>query len=159
MPARAAVTIRAAAKPADVQTVRGLFVEYQQGLGFSLCFQGFDAELAGLPGDYAPPRGALLLATISGEPAGCVGMRPHSAREAEMKRLYVRAGFRGSGAGMGLARSVIEQARALGYGRLLLDTLPAMREAQALYAALGFRDCTPYNDNPIDGVRFLALDL
>ena len=79
--------------------------------------------------------------------------------EAEMKRLYVRAGLRGAGVGLGLAREVIGRARALGHGRLLLDTLPAMREAQALYAALGFRDCAPFNDNPVDGVRFLALDL
>lgn len=159
MPAAPAVSIRAAAIPADVQAVRELFVEYQQALGISLCFQGFDEELAGLPGCYAPPRGVLLLATISGEPAGCVGLRPHSARDAEMKRLYVRARFRRTGLGGVLARRAIEWARTLDYRHVLLDTLPAMREAQALYASLGFRDCAPYNDNPIEGVRFLALDL
>lgn len=158
-PDAAAVSIRVAATPADVQAVRDLFVEYQRTLGISLCFQGFDEELAGLPGSYSPPRGALLLATVSGEPAGCVGLRPHSAQDAEMKRLYVRARFRRTGLGGVLARSAIERARALRCRRVLLDTLPAMREAQALYAALGFRDCAPYNDNPIEGVRFLALDL
>ncbi len=138
---------------------RELFVEYQQLLGVSLCFQGFDRELAALPGDYARPRGRLLLARIAGEPAGCVALRPLGEREAEMKRLFVRPAYRGMGIGRTLAECAIDEARALGYATLRLDTLPRMREAQALYAELGFADTPPYNDNPVDGVRFMALDL
>jgi putative acetyltransferase len=125
----------------------------------SLCFQGFDQELAGLPGDYAPPRGRLYLALAAGRPAGCIALRPLFHRDAEMKRLYVRAGHRGSGLGRTLALRVIDEARALGYEILKLDTLPAMKAAQRLYEDLGFRDTAPYNENPVDGVRFLALDL
>jgi len=142
-----------------VEACRRLFVEYQQGLGVSLCFQGFDQELAMLPGDYARPRGRLLLARISGEPAGCVALRPLADGAAEMKRLYVRSAFRGMGLGRTLAECVIDEARSLGYRALKLDTLPAMIEAQRLYAELGFVDTVPYNDNPVQGVRFLTLDL
>ena len=138
---------------------RQLFVEYQRGLGVSLCFQGFDAELAGLPGDYAPPRGRLWLARKAGKPAGCVALRPLFHRDAEMKRLYVRPAHRGSGLGRILAELAIAEARALGYETLKLDTLPAMHAAQNLYAKLGFRDTAPYNENPVGGVRFLARDL
>lgn len=144
---------------AAVAACRELFVEYQQLLGVSLCFQGFDRELAALPGDYARPRGRLLLARIAGEPAGCVALRPLGEREAEMKRLFVRPAYRGMGIGRTLAECAIDEARALGYATLRLDTLPQMREAQALYAELGFADTPPYNDNPVDGVRFMALDL
>ena len=142
-----------------VEACRRLFVEYQEGLGVSLCFQGFDRELASLPGDYARPRGRLLLARISGEPAGCVALRPLADGAAEMKRLYVRAAYRGMGLGRTLAECVIDEARSLGYRTLKLDTLPMMGEAQRLYAELGFADTAPYNDNPVHGVRFLALDL
>ncbi len=152
-------TVVEAATADDVARCRDLFLEYQRGLGVSLCFQGFDAELAGLPGDYAPPRGRLWLATRDGVPAGCVALRPLGAHEAEMKRLYVRADHRGHGLGGELARLVIREARALGYRALKLDTLPQMADAQRLYAQLGFADTVPYNDNPIGGVRFLALDL
>ena len=123
------------------------------------CFQGFDQELAGLPGDYAPPRGRLYLALAGSKPAGCIALRPLFHRDAEMKRLYVRAAHRGSGLGRTLALRVIDDARALGYEVLKLDTLPAMRAAQRLYEDLGFRDTAPYNENPVGGVRFLALDL
>jgi putative acetyltransferase len=143
----------------SIAACRELFVEYQRALGVSLCFQGFDAELAALPGDYAPPRGRLFLARKAGEPAGCVALRPLFHRDAEMKRLYVRPAHRGSGLGRILAERVVAQARALGYAALKLDTLPAMHAAQNLYAKLGFRDTSPYNDNPVDGVRFLSLEL
>jgi len=149
----------AADSPDAVAACRELFVEYQRGLGVSLCFQGFDAELAGLPGDYVPPRGRLYLALNLGKPAGCVALRPLFHRDAEMKRLYVRAAHRGSGLGRILARRIIDDARALGYETLKLDTLPAMKAAQRLYEDLGFRDTAPYNDNPVSGVRFMALDL
>jgi len=142
-----------------LEACRGLFVEYQEGLGISLCFQGFDRELETLPGDYARPRGRLLLARIVGEPAGCVAVRPLGERDAEMKRLYVRPAYRGMGIGRVLAECAIDDARAIGYAMLKLDTLPAMGEAQRLYAELGFSETQPYNDNPVAGVRFLALDL
>ena len=142
-----------------LEACRGLFVEYQEGLGISLCFQGFDRELATLPGDYARPRGRLLLARIAGEPAGCAALRPLGEDEAEMKRLYVRPAYRGMGVGRVLAECVIDEARALGFCAVKLDTLPAMAAAQRLYAELGFVAIAPYNDNPVEGVRFLALDL
>ncbi len=142
-----------------VTACRELFREYQQGLGVSLCFQGFERELERLPGDYARPRGRLLLARIAGEPAGCVALRGLEGGAGEMKRLYVRPAYRGMGIGRMLAECVIDEARALGYRALKLDTLPAMGEAQALYRELGFVDTEPYNDNPVEGARFLALVL
>ncbi len=144
---------------AAIAQCRELFAEYQRGLGISLCFQQFDHELAGLPGDYARPRGRLILARVGGDPAGCVALRPLGADVAEMKRLYVRACCRGMGIGRTLAECVIDEARALGYRIVKLDTLPSMGEAQRLYAELGFADTPAYNDNPVDGVRFLALAL
>jgi putative acetyltransferase len=145
--------------PRSIGACRELFVEYQQGLGVSLCFQGFDAELAGLPGDYAPPRGKLLLATVAGRPAGCVALRPLADGSAELKRLYVRATHRGLGLGRALAERAIEAARAMACREIKLDTLPSMHAAQGLYARLGFVDIAPYNDHPIAGTRFLALAL
>jgi ribosomal protein S18 acetylase RimI-like enzyme len=152
-------SIEEAREPSAVAACRELFVEYQRGLGVSLCFQGFDAELANLPGDYAPPRGLLLLARQGDASAACVALRPLFDRDAEMKRLYVRQAHRGSGIGRLLAERVIEEARVRGYEALKLDTLPSMHAAQRLYAQLGFRDTAPYNDNPVKGVRFLALAL
>jgi GNAT superfamily N-acetyltransferase len=151
--------LREAGSASDVATCRELFVEYQQALGVSLCFQGFDAELAALPGDYAPPRGRLILALHRGAPAGCAALRPLSDRDAEMKRLYVRSAHRGSGLGHVLAERIVAEARALGYAALKLDTLPQMQAAQRVYEKLGFRDTAPYNDNPIAGTRHMALDL
>jgi GNAT superfamily N-acetyltransferase len=151
--------LRAAASAEDVAACRELFQEYQRGLGVSLCFQGFDVELASLPGDYVAPRGRLFLALHRGIPAGCVAMRPLFHRDAEMKRLYVRPAHRGAGLGRILAERIVEEARALGYEELKLDTLPQMQAAQRMYEKLGFRDTAPYNDNPVAGVRFMALDL
>lgn len=148
-----------AAGPADVASIRALFAEYRRGLGVSLCFQSFDAEMAGLPGEYTPPRGGLWLAHEAEGLAGCVALRPADAASAELKRLYVRPAFRGRGLGRALAQHAIAHASRAGYRQLKLDTLPSMREAQALYAALGFRDIAPYNDNPVEGVRFMGLDL
>ena len=143
----------------SVAACRALFVEYQQGLGVSLCFQGFDEELKTLPGNYSRPRGRLLLARIVGEPAGCVALRPLGETDAEIKRLYIRPQYRGMGLGRVLAECVIDEARALGYRTVKLDTLPGMAQAQHLYRELGFVDCAPYNDNPVSGVRFMSLDL
>lgn len=145
--------------PEDVEACRELFVEYQRGLGVSLCFQDFDRELATLPGAYARPRGRLLLARVAGAPAACAALRPLGDRDGEMKRLYVRAQFRGMGLGRALAEIVLDEARAIGYASVKLDTLPQMAEAQSLYAALGFRDIAPYNDNPVAGTRFLGIAL
>jgi ribosomal protein S18 acetylase RimI-like enzyme len=143
----------------SIGACRALFVEYEKGLGVSLCFQGFEQELATLPGAYARPRGRLLLARVAGMPAGCGALRPLTDTDAEMKRLYVRSQFRGMGLGRMLAECLVDDAKAIGYRTLKLDTLPAMAQAQAMYAALGFVDTAPYNDNPVPGVRFMSLDL
>jgi GNAT superfamily N-acetyltransferase len=153
------VTIRDALIPDDLAVVRELFREYADRLGVDLCFQGFAAELDGLPGKYAPPAGRLFLAGCDGDTAGCVALRPISEAVGEMKRLYVRPAFRGRGVGGRLVDRLIADARTIGYRRLHLDTLPAMAEAIRLYESLGFRDIPPYCDNPVPGARFLALDL
>lgn len=151
--------IRNADGPADVATARALFEEYQRSLGFSLCFQNFDAELAGLPGAYAPPEGRLLLAFAGGEPAGCIALRKIGEEICEMKRLWVRPAFRGTGLGRRLVVTILEEARTAGYRRVRLDTLPSMAAAQSLYLSLGFTDIAPYNDHPIEGTRFLEAPL
>ena len=143
----------------SIEACRALFAEYEKGLGVSLCFQGFEQELAGLPGAYARPRGRLLLARVAGMPAGCGALRPLTGTDAEMKRLYVREQFRGMGLGRMLAECLIDDAKAIGYRTLKLDTLPSMSQAHALYAALRFVETAPYNDNPVAGVRFMSLDL
>ena len=139
--------------------VRALFLEYQAALGVDLCFQRFDEELSGLPGRYERPDGRLYLALFGAAPAGCVALRRFDETRCEMKRLYVRAPLRGLKLGRALAERVIEDARAAGYRQMLLDTLPAMGSAQALYERLGFRDTLPYCFNPVPGARYMALTL
>jgi putative acetyltransferase len=143
--------------------VREIFREYAEGLGVDLCFQQFDEELAGLPGEYAAPRGALLLATVDGEVAGCVALRPLDNADypnaAEMKRLYVRKAFRGFGLGRQLTEAVLDAARQAGYASVLLDTLDDMEAARALYEDLGFEAIPPYYHNPIPGAHYLKVDL
>lgn len=152
------VTIRPAV-PDDYGTVRSLFLEYAASLDFSLCFQNFDQELATLPGDYAEPGGCLLLATDGGQPVGCVALRPLDKDVCEMKRLYVRPGFRGNHAGRLLAVQLIAEARRRQYKRMRLDTVPAMTTARALYASLGFREIAAYRPNPVAGAIFMEVKL
>lgn len=135
-----------------------LFQEYAAGLGVDLGYQGFPAELAGLPGLYAPPAGALLLASSgTGEALGCVGLRPlEGHRVAEMKRLYVRPAGRGLGLGEALVREIVAAAAARGYAEMRLDTLPQMTAAMALYRKLGFAEIPPYYPSPIAGTRYFA---
>jgi GNAT superfamily N-acetyltransferase len=119
--------------------VRELFLEYAQSLSFHICFEGFQRELASLPGEYSPPTGRLFLAMNDGQAAGCVALRRLTDATGELKRLYVRPSCRGRGLGRGLALRVIDEARQIGYARLQLDTLPGMVEARTLYASLGFK--------------------
>jgi ribosomal protein S18 acetylase RimI-like enzyme len=154
-----APVIEHAVSAEDVTAVHGLFVEYQESLGVDLCFQGFDRELAELPGDYTPPGGCLLVAREDGAAVACVALRRLDPRTCEMKRLYVRPSQRGTGLGRALAEAVIEEAKRIGYERMRLDTLPTMTEAAALYERLGFHEVEPYTENPVPGVRFLQLEL
>ncbi|WP_437958338.1 GNAT family N-acetyltransferase [Sorangium sp. So ce119] len=143
----------------QIAQVRALFLEYQASLDVDLCFQGFAGELARLPGSYAPPSGRLLLCTVEQVPRGCVALQAVTADDCEMKRLYVQPGQRGLGLGQRLVARVLDEARAIGYRRIYLDTLPSMARAMAMYEALGFKDVPPYRHNPVAGTRYMALAL
>lgn len=147
----------------ELAAVRELFAEYAQSLDIDLCFQQFDVELDSLPGDYAAPRGALLLALVDGAAAGCCALRPIDnadySNASEMKRLFVRKAFRGFGLGRQLAEAMLDAARQAGYACVLLDTLDEMESARALYADLGFEEIPPYYHNPIAGAHYLKVDI
>ncbi len=151
------------ATPAELQATRHIFEQYALQLGIDLCFQNFDAELAELPGDYAEPAGALFLAMVNGELAGCCAMRPLDSVDypnaCEMKRLYVRNAYRRMGLGRLLAEAVMDAARVAGYHHMLLDTLTEMESARALYRDLEFKEIAPYYHNPIAGAHYLKVDL
>ena len=147
----------------DLAATSGVFREYAISLGFDLCFQDFEGEIANLPGDYAPPRGALLLAHVDGAIAGCCALRPLDSSDyvntAEMKRLYVRPAFRGLGLGRQLAEAILDAARMAGYDSVLLDTLNEMAIARSMYEELGFKEIPPYYHNPLAGAHYLKVDL
>ena len=170
----ASAALRRAESPSDIALARDLFVEYARWLAVDLCFQGFESELATLPGAYAPPRGRLLLAGEQPTAFGCIALRPLEAQNAccagptgahdsdsigEVKRLYVQPVHRGEGWGRRLAEALIAEARAIGYRELKLDTLDWMDDARKLYAKLGFRECSAYYDNPLPGVVYMTLVL
>ena len=147
----------------DMSVARELFREYQTDIGIDLCFQGFEDELAGLPGDYAPPTGGLIVASVAGNVAGCCAFRPlldcDYANACEMKRLFVRRAFRGFGVGRLLVDLTLLHARQAGYDVMLLDTLNEMETARALYAQAGFEEIAPYYHNPLSGARYLKVNL
>ena len=163
----AAPAIRPAEGPRDIELARALFLEYAAGLGIDLCFQGFDEELATLPGKYRPPQGRLLLAGPPGDAVGCVALRPLDVDVSvelatpvgEVKRLYVQPRARGTGTGRVLASALVDAARTIGYRTLCLDTLEHMTEARALYESLGFTRARRYYENPLDHVVYYALTL
>lgn len=145
--------------PSDIPGVRAMLAEYVDWIGLDLAYQEIDEELAGLPGEYAPPRGALLVAEDEGRLIGMIGLRPFDASISEMKRLFVRPEARGRGLAKQLIAQLLNEANAIGYTEIYLDTLPMMGDAQSLYVSLGFRDIPAYYDTPIAGTRFMALRL
>ena len=154
------LTFAQAESPQQIVQARELFLEYAQSLGFSLCFQNFDSELASLPGDYAPPEGRLLLAGCENQIAGCVALHNLKSGICEMKRLYLRPQFRGKGLGRVLAERIIAEARQIGYRRMRLDTVePVMKDAVAMYRRLGFKEIASYCANPMAGALYMELDL
>jgi GNAT superfamily N-acetyltransferase len=157
------ITLRAPETPQQFELARQIFSEYARSLGVDLCFQDFDSELAGLPGDYAEPTGQLLLAYVDGQLAGCGAMRAAADSDypnaCEMKRLFVRPAYRGFGLGRALAQALLDEARRAGYSSMLLDTLDDMEAARDLYTTLGFEEIPPYYYNPIPGAHYLKADL
>jgi putative acetyltransferase len=149
-----------ASSPQEIDEARALFREYESWIGTDLCFQNFEQELAELPGKYAPEDGRLLLAYVSDKVAGCAALRRLDGETCEMKRLFLRPEFHGRGLGRKLAEQIIDEARAIGYQRLRLDTIPGtMDQAIALYRSFGFREIPAYCNNPVPGAIFMELSL
>jgi GNAT superfamily N-acetyltransferase len=144
-----------ASGPPLLDVARDLFREYQRAIQVDLCFQGFERELAELPGSYAPPAGRLVVALVDGTAAGCGALRPLDAGVAELKRMWVRPAFRGRGLGRSIAEVLLRAADDVGYRAVRLDTLGSMKEARSLYADLGFREIPAYYDNPLPGVIYM----
>lgn len=163
MDALPTISLKTPTQPSDMDAVRDIFRDYADSLGIDLGFQHFEEELAALPGDYAPPRGQILLAMVEGSVAGCCALRPLDTADypnaSEMKRLYVRKAFRGFGLGRQLAEAMLDVARQAGYACVLLDTLDGMESARALYADLGFEEIPPYYHNPLEGSHYLKVDI
>lgn len=161
--AKPSITVFPVRTPEDLQTTIGFFTAYTDALNIDLAFQDFSTEMASMPGKYNPPKGDLFLAKdSSGRPIGCVALRPlphHGEHVCEMKRLYVAPAGRGTGAGKALAEAAILTAESLGYRDIRLDTLPSMSAALKLYARLGFVDIPAYYATPLEGTRFLSLEL
>jgi ribosomal protein S18 acetylase RimI-like enzyme len=153
------IVVQPVRTPADLADLRTLFIEYGASLGDHLDQARFAIELAALPGDYAPPGGALLLARVGDAPAGCVGLRPLQGAQCELKRMYTRSQFRGQGIGRQLLDAALSAARAAGYTAIRLDSLSTMKEAQGLYARLGFREIPPYRPDQTGGMRCMELML
>ena len=157
------IELRRPTTDAELASAAAIFREYAAGLDVDLCFQNFDAEIASLPGEYAPPSGQLLLAYVDGELAGCGALRRFAdaddANACEMKRLFVRPGYRRFGLGRLLAQALLDEARRAGYSAMLLDTLDDMEAARELYASLGFVEIPPYYFNPIPGAHYLKAEL
>jgi putative acetyltransferase len=151
------VTIVQAETDETIAVAKELFLEYAASLGFDLCFQNFDRELAGLPGDYAPPSGRLLVAFEKGNAVGCVALRRLEAGVCEMKRLYVRPAHRGRELGRTLAERITEEARKIGYEKIRLDAIRTMEPAVSLYRTMGFEEIAPYRANPIEGAVYMEL--
>jgi ribosomal protein S18 acetylase RimI-like enzyme len=148
-----------ATSSSDIEHIKELFREYAESLGFDLCFQDFEAELDQLPGKYSPPSGRLLLAFVGGFPAGCVALRQIEGDVCEMKRLYVRPAYRGSGLGRQLAEMIVEEGRKAGYRLMRLDTVSTMNAARAVYRSLGFVEIAPYTYNPLEQAVYMELKL
>lgn len=157
------ITLSLANDSTDLELVRNIFQEYARTLSVDLCFQDFETELRQLPGEYAEPRGALVLARVDGEVAGCCALRPADTTDypnaAEMKRLFVRKAFRGFGLGRLLTERILDLAHLAGYSTVLLDTLDDMEAARALYEDLGFTEIPPYYHNPYAGAHYLKVEI
>jgi len=143
----------------QLASIKELFIEYAKSLGFSLCFQDFDKELAGLPGEYAPPDGRLILALDDTDAIGCIALRKLDEGICEMKRLYVKPSARGNGLGKLLVNALIDEAKKIGYTKMRLDTVPKMKEAIDLYLKIGFKEIKPYRENPIEGALYMEMEL
>ncbi len=159
MPAPSTLSVVTSAGDPRLEQARSLLMEYAESLDVDLSFQGFDDEVVAFPAAYLPPHGALIVASRDDILAGSVAMRRLDASTCEMKRLYVRPDFRGSGIGHALAVAIIAEARDAGYRCMRLDTLPGMHDAQRLYRLLGFREIGAYYENPVPGTRYMELDL
>lgn len=142
-----------------LEIIRKLFREYEDFLGFHLCFQDFEKEMAMLPGKYAPPDGRLIIAEYNSEVAGCIAIKKIGEDVCEMKRLYVRPKFRGLKIGRKLAEKIIVEAKTIGYKKMRLDTLKRLKEALSLYRSMGFTEIQPYVYNPLEDVVYMQLEL